>query len=138
MKCCQAPCVVQVLGNAGSGTPGGEAECQGRQAEKRGSVSAQGKPCNSAEECDNGPQLFRLAVNPQSPILIEEKGCFDAPALKVLYAWREGEDNGALYRRYHPSAKKTSVHLVPYCLWGNRDLEGNAGEMTVWLRRREN
>lgn len=91
-----------------------------------------------AEECDNGPQLFRLAVNPQSPILIEEKGCFDAPALKVLYAWREGEDSGALYRRYHPSAKKTSVHLVPYCLWGNRDLEGNAGEMTVWLRRREN
>lgn len=90
-----------------------------------------------AEECDNGPQLFRLAVDPQSSILIEEKACFGAPVLKVLNAWREGQDGGNLYRRYQPSSQAVSVRLVPYCLWGNRNPEGRAGEMTVWLRRRE-
>lgn len=90
-----------------------------------------------AEECDNGPQLFRLAVDPQSSILIEEKACFGAPVLKVLNAWREGQDGGNLYRRYQPISQAVSVRLVPYCLWGNRNPEGRAGEMTVWLRRRE-
>lgn len=89
-----------------------------------------------AEECDNGPRLFQLAVHPGAAIEICRRRLRGAPMLEIAGGLREGDDAfQGLYRRYAPSGRQTPIRLIPYGMWGNRRRSSEPEEMTVWLRR---
>jgi len=89
-----------------------------------------------AEECDNGPLLHRLAVDPAAGFTLTGERLRGAPVLRAVRAVREAAHPfDGLYRPYRPAAAPAEVRLVPYAFWGNRRRTEEPEEMLLWLRR---
>lgn len=89
-----------------------------------------------AEQYDNGEHLFRLAVDPESPMTVINDSCYGAPMIIIKDGIREEEEGyHSLYRRYKPTAKKTEIKMIPYSMWGNRGNPEKPREMAVWIRK---
>lgn len=87
-----------------------------------------------AEEADNGPELFNLALNPEAGFEVVRETGLEAPALISRKGYRRSgrKNKSNLYTPYANEIIETNIKLIPYAMWGNREAEQPA-EMAVWL-----
>ncbi len=87
-----------------------------------------------AEEFDNGPGLFNLALDPEAGFQVCEDKVLGVPCLIAQKGCRvkAGQCRSNLYTPYRDDTERAAIKLIPYSMWGNREKD-RPGEMAVWL-----